>query len=76
MLRMPFTTSMVLVSPPCFMMGRYTDRWPSTRTTLYWIWFASWALPTSLTDTHEVPSVLTGIRPNWSMLLTRLLEYT
>ena len=32
--RTPSTTAMVLVLPPCFMMGRNTDRWPSTRTML------------------------------------------
>ena len=33
--RTPLTIWMVLLSPPCFRMGRYTDFWPSTRTMLY-----------------------------------------
>ena len=32
--RMPSTTAIVLESPPCFRIGKYTDRWPSTRTIL------------------------------------------
>ena len=43
----PSTTAIVLVSPPCFSTGRYTDGWPSTRTMLFWIWLASSAWPTS-----------------------------
>ena len=33
--RTPFTIWMVLLLPPCFRIGRYTDFWPSTRTMLY-----------------------------------------
>ena len=33
----PSTTAMVLVSPPCLSTGVYTERCPSTRTTLFWI---------------------------------------
>ncbi len=50
--RMPSTTAMVLVSPPCFMMGKYAECWPFTRTMLYWIWAASLASPTSPTETQ------------------------
>ena len=60
---MPFTTAIVLVSPPCFMTGTYADRWPSTWTTFDWIWLPSSTRPTSLTRTIEPLAVaLSGMR--------------
>ena len=41
------TTAIVLVCPPCFMMGRKTDRCPPTRTMPSWIVEASLADPRS-----------------------------
>ena len=57
---MPSTTAIVFVSPPCFMIGRYADSWPSTRTMLLWIWLPSTARPTSPIVTVDVPTVLIG----------------
>ena len=57
---MPFTTAIVLVSPPCFWTATYTDFWPSTRTMLYCSAEPSTALPTSEMKTDFSPSVLRG----------------
>ena len=56
----PSTTAIVLVSPPCFSTGIYTDRCPSTRTTLVWICCESLATPMSATRTGASPTVFSG----------------
>ena len=52
---MPLTMAIVLLSPPCFRIGRYTDFWPSTRTMLVWIAAASAAWPISATINTLLP---------------------
>ena len=70
--RTPSTTAMVFESPPCFMTGRYTERWPFTRTTLYCSACASFNSPTSDISTGFPPFILMGYWPasfklNWAL---------
>ncbi len=60
--RMPSTTAMVLESPPCLRIGRYTERCPLTRTTLYCSVCESTASPMSDTRTGDCPTILSGVR--------------
>ena len=56
------------------MIGIYTDRWPSTRTMLYWSWLASSALPMSDMVTQDLPAVLIGSLFSSRMSVTMLFE--
>ena len=58
--RTPSTTAMVLVSPPCFSTGRYTDFCPSTRTRFVWMEDESFVTPRSAILTGSAPATFTG----------------
>ena len=58
--RTPSTIAIVLLLPPCFRMGRYTDFCPSTRTMLYWMAEESSACPMSPKRSTPLPMAFSG----------------